>query len=884
MNVPALKTVEFNNRGLILIVDKIGAIGEALAREFSKDYVVVLVSSTNPQIDNKNIIHVPFRRRIPEVPDNSYLKIFVVDDGESITRQSAFSFISKARQGNIPLFFIGSIRNIDVAHADEVVRQYSGSRVLIFGDLFDKKIFFDKESSISRYILQARKSQRIDVSGNGLGLSFPITFNDTIKLIVKASYVEVSQKIILLFPEHPTTDISLANIFQKINPDIKVDFSKEKKEKKIFIPQGGQHAISRYELIERVRELDLEDLENRDLKVINKNKEKSKSFLRPLFFLSLAIFFLILLPLMTTSFYSLLAIRELATAKTFVQKGDFDSAIKKANNSKTFFETAQKTSDILMIQSRIIRLDGKAQKLLDKIEGGKNVSQASIHILEGSEVLREIYGGKSKDAKGDFLKASNSLKTGVALLQRVKAEGNLPDDISETVTNLEPFIDLFSSSSDVLLSILGFETEKNYLVLFQNNMELRPGGGFIESFGILKVKDGRVKDFSVHNIYQVDNELKAHAEPPFALRRYLPTENLYMRDSNFDPDFVNSSINSSRLYSLETGKKVDGVIGVDLSFEKNLIYAIGPIYTKDYKRNIDADDLYSVGLKEYEKNLLTASSQKKDFLGVVAKSIESTLKTKKDISYLLLAENIGKSIKEKHLVFAFQEPGIQNIFTANGWSSSLWDNRKESEGVINDFIGINEANVASNKVNYYVSRSVSKKLIILDDGRVSSKITIGFKNNSSKEDLLGGNYKNYLQLVLPGGTKITSISIDNKELSVKPAVIDFRVYESRNFRPPLGIEVEEKREMGKSIFGFLISIGPKEVKSITVSYDLPYAISSFQKSVKYSLKVFKQPGIDSYPFDLSFSLPLSLKLSDKRSPDIKEVLNDENLYFEIVQK
>lgn len=884
MNVPALKTVEFNSRGLILIVDKIGAIGEALAKEFSKDYVVVLVSSTNPQINNKSIIHIPFKRRIPEVPDNSYLKIFVVDDGESITRQSVFSFVSRARQGNIPLFFIGSVRNIDVEHADEVVRQYSGSKVLIFGDLFDKKIFFDKESSVSRYILQARKSQRIDVSGNGLGLSFPITFNDTIKLIVKASYVEIPQKIILLFPEHPTTDISLANIFQKINPDIKVDFSKEKKDKKIFIPQGGQHAISRYELMERLRELDLEDLENRDLKVVNKNKKKSKSFLKPLFFLSLAILFLALLPLMTTSFYSLLAVRELTAAKTFAQKGDFDSAIKKANNSKTFFETAQKTSDILMVQSRAIRLDGKAQKLMDKIEGGKNVSQATIHILEGSDILRKIYGEKSKDAKGDFLKASNSLKSGVALLQRVRAEGSLPDEISETVTNLEPFIDLFSSSSDVLLSILGFETEKNYLVLFQNNMELRPGGGFIESFGILKVKDGRVKDFSVHNVYQVDSGLKAHVEPPFALRRYLPTENLYMRDSNFDPDFVNSAINSSKLYSLETEKKVDGVIGVDLSFEKNLIYAIGPIYAKDYKRNINADNLYSVGLEEFEKDLATPSVQKKDFLGAIAKSIESTLKTKKDISHLLLAENIGKSIKEKHLVFAFQEPGIQNIFTANGWSSSLWDNRKEGEGVINDFIGINEANLTSNKVNYYVSRSVSKKLIILDDGKVSSKLTIGFKNNSFKEDKLGGNYKNYLQLVLPVGAKITSISIDNKEVEVKPAVTDFRVYESSNFRPPLGIEVEEKREMGKSVFGFLISIGPKEVKSVVVSYSLPYVIPFSQKSVKYSLKIFKQPGVDSYPFELSFSLPANLKISDKRSPSIKEILNDENFSFDIVQK
>ncbi|MFZ1654590.1 MAG: DUF4012 domain-containing protein, partial [Candidatus Moraniibacteriota bacterium] len=42
--------------------------------------------------------------------------------------------------------------------------------------------------------------------------------------------------------------------------------------------------------------------------------------------------------------------------------------------------------------------------------------------------------------------------------------------------------------------------ERVFLVLFQNNMELRPGGGFIGSFGILKVKDGSITDFSSNDV------------------------------------------------------------------------------------------------------------------------------------------------------------------------------------------------------------------------------------------------------------------------------------------------------------------------------------------------------------------------------------------------
>lgn len=882
MNFPALITSEPSNLPLFLIVDKIGVIGEALAKEFSKDYLVVFVSPNKPSEENKNIIHIPFKRKIPEVPDNNYSKIFILDDGQSVTRRSIFSFISKAREANITLYFIGSIRNIDIGYADEVAKSYSNSKVLIFGDLFDKKIFFDKDSSISRFILQSRKNLKIEVPGNGLSLSFPISFGDTIKLIVKASHVDISQKIILLFYPHPITDISLANTFKKINPDIKVDFVKEKKEKKIYIPNGGQHAISKYDLEEKIRELGLEDVENRDIKVVTKDNGGRRNFIKPIILFFALFLFLMFLPFITMTFYSFLGERQINNAKTIAEKGDFSQALKKANNSKTFFETAEKTSKIVTFQLGIIHKEQYAKSFIKKIEAGKTMSIAGIYILEGSELFGQIYQEESKDPKNDFSKVLNSFKSGVALIQKTRAEGNLSKELEKNLESIEPFIDLFSNSSDVLIDVLGFEKEKGYLVIFQNNMEIRPGGGLIGSFGILKIKDGKLKDFSTQSTYEVDKKLKAHVEPPYPIRRYLPSENLYLRDSNFDPDFVNSAISASNMYLLETGEKVDGVIGVDLAFAKNILLSLGEVMVPDYNKKVNADNLYKVVQGELEKGSSADSPQKKDFISQLAKSIELSFK-KRNISYKLLAESIGKSIKEKHLLFAFQDTSVQNIFTANGWSSSLWDQRVNGKNLINDYLGIVEANLGENSVNYFVSRSVSKKIIIFDDGRVASKITIGFKNNSSKENKLGGNYKNYLQIVLPEGSKITSVAIDNKEVEVKQAVTDYRIYESRNFKPPAGLELEEKKQMRKSVFGFLISVGPKEVKNVTISYDLPYSIQSSQKSINYGLRVYKQPGIESYPMDLSFSIPFTFRLVDGKEFYSQEIKSDENLNFKIVQ-
>ncbi len=867
--MPALITKESNNLPLILVVDKIGIIGEALAEEFSKDYLVILVSAQSLPA-SKNIVHIPFKRKIPQVPDNKYLKIFIIDDGESITKKFPFSFIGRARENNAPLYFIASLRNIDVTHAEEIVTSYSKAKVLIFGDLFDKKILFDKSVAINRYISSVRKNSKIDVAGNGLSLSFPITFSDTIKLIVKASYLDIHQKIILLFCPHPTTDISLAHIFQKLNPNVAIDYVKETSEKKIYIPEGSVHALSKYNLLEKIKELNLEEREQKDVKVAGNEKKRSIA-LSFIFVLFVAVF-LINLPILATSFYSFLAARELGSAKSMAEGGDFENALKKARNSKTFFETAGKTAEGVIFEAELIGKEREAKKLAAKQDLGKLTSAAFVYFLEGGVEIKKVYANKSKDPGADFLKASNSFKSGLILLQKVKISGQLPKDFEEALTALDPIISLFASYPEILVNILGFVEEKTYLVLFQDSTKLRPGGGIIESFAIIKVRNGKITDFELKNVDKLNAELKGRIEPPFAVRRYLSIPNLYLQDSNFEPDFVKSAISASNIYSMASKNKVDGVIGTDLFFLKNLLSTIGQVRLSPSGKKITPDNLF----EEVSKH------ENKDFLGDLAVSLENELKVG-NTPYLLLLQNIGKGVLEKHLTFAFEDKSAQSLFTANGWSASLWDNREEEKGKINDYLGISEANLGDGYINFFISRSVSKKLLIYDDGRVSSKLTIAFKNNSTK-DKLEGNYKNYLQLILPEGSKITSIFIDNEEVSINDSVTDPSVYEKRGFRPPAGIEVEGRKAMGKSIFGFLISVEPNLIKTVTVSYDLPYSVSTSAKSVDYSLKVFKQPGTMSYPFDFTFSIPITHRILGGKETNSLEIRSDEQFTFTFAQK
>ena len=105
MKKPALRSENKTPDTAVLIVDKIGVIGEELANEFSKDYYVVFLSSRIPKKINDKINFIKFKGKIPKVPQNKFSKIFLVDDGASITKESSFSFIEEAKKLNSKFLF-----------------------------------------------------------------------------------------------------------------------------------------------------------------------------------------------------------------------------------------------------------------------------------------------------------------------------------------------------------------------------------------------------------------------------------------------------------------------------------------------------------------------------------------------------------------------------------------------------------------------------------------------------------------------------------------------------------------------------------------------------------------------------------------------------------
>ncbi|MCL5438850.1 MAG: DUF4012 domain-containing protein [Patescibacteria group bacterium] len=867
---------------IALIIDKECFIGNTICQKISGKIKTVYVTSESNKIHktvSENIFLLSLKKRVPTIPDYPYSYIFIIFNGEKEITDVINHFIKQAEKSKAKLIFlIPFVYGADVL-ARHITDSYNNSAIMYFGDYFNEHTPFDRHSLINSFLFQAKTSGKITASGLEIEKTNVVYLDDLVDSVLEVTLSNNQKdKYYFLFPKNSPTQLSIIRMFQRIDPILRVDFENEnfntqQKLKKPDLPENSVYLFNDdYTIEKRLKEV-LQKIVDKTMpgirtSVNHRKKIKNTKKHRPnLFFYFLYLIILIfLLPFLLTITFFFLGVFQLDYARNAVYRSDYIQARLASKNAKQLFVFAQKTLGVIFFEAQAFGKRDWLNSASISIKSGEEISDAVYSTIDGVTKFEKVTSGQSLTPKMDFISTANTFENAIGLIQKIQLEknGNYFSSVlpSKKINEYNDAINLFTGTKDAYLKIFGFEGKKTYLVLFQNNMELRPGGGFIGSYGILTLENGRVLDFTIHDVYEADGQLKGHVEPPFPIRRYIPLVHLYLRDSNFDVDFSKNGYLTALMLNRETGQVVDGVIGVDVSFVKNALSALGPIYVADYNESVNSDNLYMLTQEKVEKNSFAGSTQKKDFLRSLFNSIQNKLTANNSLPYLSLMNIVAKSVYEKHLLFVFSDKITQNIFTINNLSSSLWDNRENNEQTINDFLGINEANIGVNKANYFIKRKIDQSVLIEKNGDVSSEVLIKYGNLSKPGVWPGGDYKNYLRIILPFGSELTSVIIDGQDQKIVPAVTDFSVYENKNFRPPLGLEVEKSIEENKTIYGFLTVVPSDSYKTIQIKYKYSNPGISSQTAFTYSLKVFKQPGTDDDPYSLSLTYPDSFQIVD----------------------
>ena len=165
------------------------------------------------------------------------------------------------------------------------------------------------------------------------------------------------------------------------------------------------------------------------------------------------------------------------------------------------------------------------------------------------------------------------------LIAGIDAKRLLPP-LGEPLARVQGILPLATAGLEalpLLPSVAPAEGTRTYLLLAQNNDELRATGGFISSIGTLSFVDGVPALGPMQDSYAVEDWTKAHPDPPEALREHMGIDLWTTRDGNWSPDFPTSARDVAALYELNQGTEVHGVIAVDMAAAIRLLEVLTPL-------------------------------------------------------------------------------------------------------------------------------------------------------------------------------------------------------------------------------------------------------------------------------------------------------------------
>lgn len=383
----------------------------------------------------------------------------------------------------------------------------------------------------------------------------------------------------------------------------------------------------------------------------------------------------------------------------------------------------------------------------------------------------------------------------------------------------------------LLPELMGEKEDKKYLVIFQNDKELRPTGGFMTFYSVFRVEEGVIKVDNALDIYSLDDSLPKHEKAPPIIAKYLPKVDTFnIRDSNLSPDYVESMKTFYDMYQTSSqASDIDGIIAIDTHFLVSVLEILGEVEAGGLKFNAENDERCNCPQVVYQlENEITrpvnyVKSNRKGLLAdLLYATMQKTLSSSPGQYWGRVIQAAIQDAQEKHIMFYLLNPEAQKGIEALDWGGRI----KDFEG---DYLHINDANFGGAKSNLFVEQAVKVDFNISKDGTVKKTVTISYKNPEEHSDCglesgglcLNATLRNFQRVYVPEGSKLTS----SKGSEVK---------------------TEEKEELGKTFFESFLTVNPKGTAQITYEYALPFKVES--KTLPFLIQ--KQPGTDAIPYEI----------------------------------
>lgn len=477
-------------------------------------------------------------------------------------------------------------------------------------------------------------------------------------------------------------------------------------------------------------------------------------------------------------------------------------------------------------------IGGKIVAVMEKENDSASFADLSI---EDKRAMLQVLAESTVDLHG----VRAEIELAVLALENIPDEGLLGavrdavEPVKQQIPVLDALINRVLPTAQLLPSILGYPDAKTYLFLLQNNRELRPTGGFIGTYGILKMDAGEVS-IKTDNIYNIDNPASGYVtEPsPEPIARHTTTQNWLLRNINWSPDFPTTARKAEAKYHEEGGeeKELDGVLAVTPTFIESLLGLVGSITVDGVtftKENFFEKLQYEVEFAYYDKGI--SDSDRKRVIGDLSKELMNRLlhlpRNRFQDIYSIFTENVD----QKQILVYVDEPLVQELVRLNNWSGEL--QQKSS-----DYFMIVDANLAALKTDEKMERSV--KYTVSNDGDVyKGVLDVTYHNTTQQISEFYTRYRTHTRIYLPHGAQL---------LSADGYLTNDRAVHRGVPTQPDTYEETFQQEGGEpytfTVVGGFTSIEPLETRTLHLEYILPQYVAEQIKNGTYDLYVQKQPG------------------------------------------